>query len=72
MSTQDRLDNVEKEIDDLKDTVTDHMESMRADLRCLREDWQKARGIVAGVVLTLSAIGWVVAMIKDRIFGGGS
>lgn len=59
-ATSDRLDEMETDIREI-----------RKDIKVLREDWQRARGLVAGIVLTISAITSAFVMvykyITDRI-----
>jgi hypothetical protein len=48
----ERLARLETE----QEMILSILNDMRNDLRKLRTDWNKARGMVAGVILTLSAL----------------
>lgn len=73
---QRRLREVERQVAELE-TGNEHIErllrELKTDVAALRADWTKARGFVAGVVITISAL-WGVALavwklIADKIPG---
>ena len=48
-------------LEEFKMNAEDALKEIRDDVKQLRADWTKARGLVAGVVLTVSAI-WGVLL----------